>query len=134
MYHRIEFIGNVGRDPELRFTPDGKPICGFSVASSRTWKNAAGEAVKETIWFNVTVWGPRAEIMNQYIQKGKKVFVEGRLKPDAVGSPRVWKSGDGEAKASFDVTADNVVFLSRADGSKEPATEQSAPVDDDMPF
>ena len=116
MYQTLIIAGNVGRDPEMRYTPSGQPVATFSVATSRQYTAPSGETVKETIWFRVTTWGKQAEICNQYVKKGSKVLVEGRLEADPeTGSPRVWKSQDGSSKASFEVTANTVRFLSSRD-------------------
>jgi single-strand DNA-binding protein len=80
MYHTIIIIaGNVGRDPEMRYTPSGQPVTSFSVATNRQYTSSSGETVKETIWFRVTTWGKTAEVCNQYVKKGSKVLVEGTL-------------------------------------------------------
>ena len=102
MYQKIIIIGNLGRDPELRFLPDGTPVTTFSVATSRK----AGEK-DETTWFRVNVWGKQAESCSQYLHKGSKVLVEGRLKP----GPEVYQKKDGTWGASYDVTAETVRFL-----------------------
>lgn len=118
MYHTLVLVGNVGRDPEMRFTPSGQPVTSFSVATNRQYTNNAGEAVKETIWFRVTAWGKTGEVCNQYLKKGSKVLVEGRLTPDgATGGPRIWTKQDGTPGASFEVTASTVRFLSGRDDS-----------------
>jgi single-strand DNA-binding protein len=118
MYHTLILVGNVGRDPEMRYTPSGQPVTSFSVATNRQYTANSGETVKETIWFRVTTWGKTAEVCNQYVKKGSKVLVEGRLTPDAnTGGPRVWNAQDGTPRASFEVTASTVRFLSsRGDG------------------
>jgi single-strand DNA-binding protein len=118
MYHTLILVGNVGRDPEMRYTPSGQPVTSFSVATNRQYTANSGETVKETIWFRVTTWGKTAEVCNQYVKKGSKVLVEGRLTPDAnTGGPRVWTAQDGSSRASFEVTASTVRFLSsRGDG------------------
>jgi single-strand DNA-binding protein len=118
MYHTLILVGNVGRDPEMRYTPSGQPVTSFSVATNRQYTANSGETVKETIWFRVTTWGKTAEVCNQYVKKGSKVLVEGRLTPDAnTGGPRVWTAQDGAPRASFEVTASTVRFLSsRGDG------------------
>jgi single-strand DNA-binding protein len=113
MYHTLILVGNVGRDPEMRYTPSGQPVTSFSVATNRQYTANSGETVKETIWFRVTTWGKTAEVCNQYVKKGSKVLVEGRLTPDAnTGGPRVWTAQDGNPRASFEVTASTVRFLS----------------------
>jgi len=131
-YQSITLVGNVGRDPEMRLLPDGSPVTSFSVATNREYKQ-----VKETTWFRVTVFGKQAEICNQYLKKGSKVLVEGRMTPDKdTGGPRIWKDNAGEAKASFEVTANTVRFLSSTDGNHDTNAQAGgdfAP-DDDIPF
>jgi single-strand DNA-binding protein len=118
MFHTIIIVGNLGKDPEMRYTPSGQPVTSFSVATNRQYTGNNGETIKETIWFRITAWGKQAEICNQYLKKGSKVLVEGRLTPDkATGGPRVWTKQDGTAGASFEVSASTVRFLSsREDG------------------
>ena len=113
MFHQIIIVGNVGKDAELRYTPSGQAVTSFSVATSRKYTGTNGEQAEETIWFRVSTWGKTAEICNQYVKKGSKVLVEGRLTPDkSTGGPRVWTKQDGTAQASFEVTANTVRFLS----------------------
>ena len=113
MYQSLTIVGNVGRDPEMRYTPSGAAVTSFSVATSRQYSNNAGETIKETVWFRITTWGKQAEVCNQYVKKGSKVLVEGRLTSDpASGGPRVWKAQDGTPRASVEVTANTVRFLS----------------------
>ena len=128
MYQKLILIGNLGRDPEIRFTGHGKPITSFSMATSRKKKKK-----DETAWFRVTVFGPQAESCNQYLKKGSKVLVEGRLNPDTNGGPRVYQKKDGSWGASYDVTALEVRFLSPK-GSEEGGFEEDVPGDDDVPF
>ena len=82
MYHTIIIVGNVGKDPEMRYTPSGQAVTSFSIATNRQYTTGNGEQVKETVWFRVTTWGKQAEVCNQYVKKGMKVLVEGRLTPD----------------------------------------------------
>ena len=140
MYHTLILVGNVGRDPEMRYTPSGQPVTSFSVATNRQYTSNNGEQVKETVWFRVTTWGKQAETCNQYVKKGSKVLIEGRLTPDKTsGGPRVWKGQDGEPRASFEVTAQTVRFLTtRAEAGEAPAASGSemaeVPPEDDIPF
>lgn len=121
MYHTIIIVGNLGRDPEMRYLPSGQAVTNFNVATSRKYTDSSGQQVKETIWFRVSVWGKQAETCNQYLRKGSKVLVEGRLIPDLnTGGPRLWKRQDGSAAASFEVTANTIRFLS-ARGEEEAA-------------
>ncbi|MEZ0397245.1 MAG: single-stranded DNA-binding protein [Anaerolineales bacterium] len=113
MYHTLIIVGNVGRDPEMRYTPSGQAVTSFSVATNRQYTNNNGELVKETIWFRISAWGKQAEVCNQYLRKGSKVLIEGRLTADQnTGGPRVWTGQDGQPRASFEVTAQTVRFLS----------------------
>jgi single-strand DNA-binding protein len=117
MYHKIILVGNLGRDPEMRYTPTGQAVCNLSVAANRTYTDSSGNQVKQTAWFRVSVWGKQAETVHQYMRKGRQVLVEGRLNPDENGNPRIWNAQDGSARASYEVTADVVRFL----GSREEA-------------
>ncbi len=112
MYHTIILVGNLGRDPEMRYTPSGQAVTNFSVATNRQYTGSDGQVVKETIWFRVSTWGKTAENCNQFLKRGSKVLVEGRLVADAsTGGPRVWKRQDGNPGASFEVSASTVRFL-----------------------
>jgi single-strand DNA-binding protein len=112
MYQKITIVGNLGRDPEMRYTPQGTPVTNFSVATNRKWTNADGTPGEETTWFRVSAWGRTAEVCNEYLSKGRQVLVEGQLRPDPqTGGPRVWTGNDGIARASFEVTARTVRFL-----------------------
>ena len=119
MYQKVIIVGNLGRDPEMRYMPDGTAVTSFSVATSRRWTDRnSGQPVDETTWFRVSVWGRQAETANQYLSKGSKVLVEGRMKPDpATGAPRIWTRQDGTAGASFELTAEVVRFLSGREDS-----------------
>jgi single-strand DNA-binding protein len=138
MFHTLILVGNVGKDPEMRYTPSGQAVTNFSVATSRKYTGANGEQVEETIWFRVSTWGKTAEICNQYVKKGSKVLVEGRLTPDkATGNPRIWTKPDGTSSASFEVTAQTVRFLSaKVEGQPQQITNDGAemPPEDDVPF
>jgi single-strand DNA-binding protein len=135
MYHTIIIAGNLGRDPEMRYTPSGQAVTNFSLASNRTYTGKDGQRVKETIWFRITVWGKQAESTNNYLQKGAKVLVEGRLNPDENGSPRIWNRQDGTPAASFEVTASTVRFLdSRGGGETSGAPGAMMDNEDEIPF
>jgi len=115
---KTELIGNLGGDPELRYLPNGTGVCNFSLATNRAYtKN--GEKVKETCWFRVSVWGAQGEACNNYLKRGSKVYIEGRLNPDENGGPRTWTNKEGNAQASYEVTAERVTFLdSKGEGHK----------------
>ncbi len=113
MYQKLVIVGNLGRDPEMRYTPSGQAVTNLSVATNRQYTTNSGERVKETTWFRVSVWGKQAENANTYLRKGSKVLVEGRLTQDpATGGPRIWTGQDGSPRASFEMTAQTVQFLS----------------------
>lgn len=137
MYHNVIIVGNLGRDPEMRYTPSGQAVTNFSVATNRQYTASSGESVKETIWFRVSAWGRQAEICNQYLRKGSKVLVEGRLVPDpATGGPRTWQRQDGTTAASFELSASTVRFLSTREETEMMAASygDDADSDDDIPF
>lgn len=130
---KVEMIGNLGRDPEMRVTPtNAQPVTTMSVAATRSY-NRGEEKVEETIWVRVTTWGKLAELCNQYLKKGSKVYVEGRLTPDAHGNPRIWQKQDGTPGASFEVTAEKVVFLS-SNGSGNGAAAEHEEAGEEIPF
>jgi single-strand DNA-binding protein len=113
MYQTLIFVGNLGKDPEMRYLPSGQAVTSLSVATNRQYSGSDGQTVKETTWFRVSVWGKQAESCNQYLKKGSKVLVEGRLTPDpATGGPKLWTRQDGTAASSYDVFATTVRFLS----------------------
>lgn len=140
MYHKVMLIGNLGKDPEMRYTPSGQAVTNLNVATNRQYTDSSGQKVKETIWFRVSVWGRQAESCNQYLKRGSKVLVEGRLIPDAnTGGPRTFTRQDGTAGASFEISASDVRFLSSKDdeythgqGMEGHAVEDGG--DEDIPF
>jgi single-strand DNA-binding protein len=113
---KLTIIGDLGQDPEMRYTPDGVPVTNFSVASNRTWTGEDGEKHEQTVWYRISAWNRLAEICNQYLQKGRQVYIEGELRPDESGGPRVFTRNDGEPGASFEVTARTVQFLGGRNG------------------
>jgi single-strand DNA-binding protein len=134
MYQTIIIVGNVGRDPEMRYTPSGQAVTSFSVATNRQYTNNNAETVKETIWFRVSAWGKTGEVCNQYLKKGSKVLVEGRLTADPkTGGPRVWTKQDGTPGSSFEVSAQTVRFLSSRSETAEPGMGGTLAADEGMP-
>ena len=103
--NKIIVIGNLGRDPEMRYTPSGQSVTSFSVASSRRYTAADGERREETEWFNVSAWGRLADLCNQYLARGRQVYVEGRL------SSRSYVGQDGQTRHSNDIFLQDVQFL-----------------------
>lgn len=144
MYQRLILVGNLGRDPEMRYTPNGTAVTSFPVATSRKYTDASGQVHEETAWFRVSVFGKQAEICNQYLAKGRKVLVEGELAVDEkTGGPRVYTRKDGTTGASFELRGNTVRFLTPK-GEGEPVAGgggvSSIPADvgsmseEDLPF
>jgi len=136
MYHTIIIVGNLGRDPEMRYLQSGQAVTSFSVATNRTYTDANGTAVKETVWFRVSAWGRQAEICNEYLHKGSTVLVEGRLTADKeTGGPRIWTSNNGEPRTSYEVNAQTVRFLSsRGETAERDAGNTQEAEDGEFPF
>jgi single-strand DNA-binding protein len=103
--NKLMIIGHLGRDPEMRYTPSGKPVTTFSVATSRTWHSADGERHEDTEWFNVVAWGGLAEICNQHLHKGMQVYVEGRLQT------RRWEDAEGNKHFTTELVAKEMIML-----------------------
>lgn len=145
-FNKIILVGNLGRDPELRYTPQGTPVCSFTVATNEKRKDRAGETQDVTTWFRVTLWGRQAETASQYLAKGRPIYVEGRLRLEE------WTDRDGKQRYTLEVHATEMQFIGggRADetaaaagggGSspnRAPSTERQQPEpdlsDDDIPF
>jgi single-strand DNA-binding protein len=107
MYQQITLVGNLGSDPEMRYTPSGVPVASFSLAVNKTWTGQDGQRQDKTTWFRVTTWRKTAEIVSQYLNKGSKVLVVGELE-----EARTWTDRDGNQRASLEFTAQTVKFLS----------------------
>ena len=139
MYHKIIILGNLGNDPQMRYTQDGTPVTNFSVATNRRWNGSDGQQNEETVWFRVTTWRRLAETCAEYLKKGRQVLVEGRLKPDPeTGGPPIWTGNDGSVRASFEVVAVTVRFLGGRDESSAgtPGAPPDIPEEDEgeIPF
>lgn len=105
--NKIMIIGNLGAEPEMRFTPSGSPVTSFRVATNRVYNTPEGERKEETEWFTVVTWNRLAENCNQFLTKGQQVYVEGRL------HTRTWEGQDGQKRTSVEIIANNVIFLSK---------------------
>jgi len=103
--NKVMVIGHLGRDPEMRYTPSGRPVTTFTVAVSRSWNTADGERRTETEWFNIVAWGNLAEICKQYLHKGQQVYIEGRLQT------RRWEDKEGQKHTSVEVVANEMMML-----------------------
>jgi single-strand DNA-binding protein len=126
MLNKVMIIGNLGRDPEMRYTANGNAVTNFSVAVNRNY-SADGERREETEWFRVVAWNKLAELVQAHLQKGRKVYVEGRL------ATRSWDGPDGQKHYMTEVIANQVLFLDRAQGAGFP--DMPGDIDpDDLPF
>lgn len=147
-FNKIIIVGNLGRDPELRYTPQGTAVCSFSVATSEKRKDKGGDLQDLTTWFRITMWGKQAETASKYLTKGKPVYIEGRLRIEE------WTDRDGNNRQSLEVNATDMQFIGsggrndeyssdsssdhefdqRTSGSAPQTINQTAPTDDDIPF
>ena len=124
--NKIMLIGNVGSDPEMRYTPNGKAVTSFRIATNYRYVGSDGERREETEWFRVSAWGKQAESCNQFLSKGKRVYVEGRL------HSRSWEGQDGQMRTSLEVSANRVIFLDRA--APVSLAEEGELEPEDLPF
>ena len=125
--NKLMIIGHLGRDPEMRYTPSGKPVTTFSVATSRTWHSADGEHHENTEWFNVVAWGGLAEICNQHLHKGMQVYVEGRLQT------RRWEDAEGNKHFTTELVAKEMIMLGEKKDTLRTSFEQDEE-EDEFPF
>jgi single-strand DNA-binding protein len=123
-------IGNLGRDPEMRYTPSGRPVTSFSVATTRSWTSGEGERREETEWFNVVAWGNLAEICKQYLHKGQPVYVDGRLQT------RGWEDAEGKKHFRTELVANEVIILGerRGESAEGGAAEEAPSAEEEFPF
>ena len=146
-FNKIIIVGNLGRDPELRYTPQGTPVCSFTLATNERRKDKTGEMQDQTTWFRITLWGRQAETASQYLTKGRPVYIEGRLRVEE------WTDRDGKARHTLEVHATEMQFIGSGGGgaggggfrsedtqserpaaTSEPATGPADFADDDVPF
>lgn len=141
-FNKIIIVGNLGRDPELRYTPQGTPVCSFTLATNERRKDKTGEMQDQTTWFRVTLWGRQAETASQYLTKGRPVYIEGRLRVEE------WTDRDGKPRHTLEVHATEMQFIGGGGGggsrteephpekpsAAEPATGQTDFAEDDVPF
>ena len=136
-YNKSVFVGHLGGEPEMRYTPAGTAVTTFNVATNDQYNNEKGETVKVTTWFRCTAWGKLGEVCNQYLKKGSKVLIEGRLTPDkATGRPRIWvrhcAEARGTAAADYELKVLEIHFLDSK--NNEPSIAQADPAEDDIPY
>jgi single-strand DNA-binding protein len=143
--NKVILIGNLGKDPELRYTPSGQPTANFSLATTERWTDKNGQKQERTEWHNIVAWGKLAELVNQYLKKGRSAYVEGRI------STRSWDDRDGNKKYRTEIVANQIQFLGgspgqpagdAASGTPEPASrtggeppaDAGAVVEENLPF
>ena len=149
-FNKIIVVGNLGRDPELRYTPQGNAVCNFSMATNEKRRGRDGDMQDVTTWFRITLWGKQAENASKYLTKGSPVYIEGRLRVEE------WSDRDGKSRYTLDVHATDMQFISSrgeemsggaasqahgndftddfSGGSSSGASPASSPTDDDIPF
>ena len=133
--NKVMIIGHLGKDPEMRYTPSGRPVTTYTVAVSRSWNSADGERHTETEWFNIVAWGNLAEICKQYLTKGQQVYIEGRLQT------RRWDDKEGQKHTSVEIVANEMMMLGDRRDANHTGEDQSAPAEaetaateDEFPF
>ncbi len=145
--NKVILIGNLGKDPELRYTPSGQPVASFSLATTERWTDKNGQRQDRTEWHNIVVWGKLAELTNQYLKKGRSAYIEGRI------TSRSWDDRDGNKKYRTEIVANQIQFLgggpapggdtavptepqqtAEAHPDPSPAAGQAGVPEDDLPF
>ena len=133
--NKIMVIGNVGTDPEMRYTPNGNPVTNFRLASSRGYTSADGERRQDTEWFTIVAWNQLGEQCNQYLSKGRRAYVEGRIQSHS------WEGQDGKTRFRNEIVAEKVLFLDRPTSSSDTSSSYTAENDvtglespEDLPF
>lgn len=130
--NRMTIIGNLGSEPEMRFTPGGRPVTSFRVATNWRYTTPEGERKEETEWFNVVCWSKLAEQCNQFLSKGRLVYIEGRLRM------RTWEGQDGQTRSRNEIVADRVKFLDRQSATPSPGKSEDTDINEfapeDIPF
>ncbi len=124
--NKVILMGNLGRDPEVRFMPNGDAVCNFSIATTDTWKDKAGERQEKTEWHNIVMYRRLAEIAGEYLKKGRPVYIEGRLQT------RKWQTKEGQDRYSTEIIADSMQMLGGRDSSspQENSNAEEKPKDD----
>jgi single-strand DNA-binding protein len=126
--NKVMLIGNLGRDPEMRYTPSGRPVTSFTMGVTSTWHDAEGDRREQTEWFNIIAWSGLAEVCNQYLRKGQRAYIEGRLQT------RRWQDNSGQERSAIEVVAREMIMLDDSRGGNgasytegTPNEEQSLP-------
>jgi single-strand DNA-binding protein len=139
-FNKVILVGNLGRDPELRYTPQGTPVCSFTLATNEKRKDRSGESQDITTWFRITMWGRQAEAASQYLTKGRPIYVEGRLRVEE------WTDRDGRQRYTLEVHATDMQFIGGRSEEGSPRSQRTETnntpedveephmSDDDIPF
>jgi single-strand DNA-binding protein len=123
--NKVILVGNLGRDPEVRYTPGGQAVANFTVATNEAWTDKSGQKQERTEWHRIVVWGKQAELCGEYLSKGRQVYVEGRLQT------REWTNKEGAKQYTTEVVANQVVFLAGGErGGSRGASRGGAPAED----
>lgn len=125
--NRVQLIGNLTRDPELRYTPQGTAVCSFSIATNRSWTTDSGEKKEEADFHRIVAWNKLAELCSQFLAKGRKVYVEGRL------TTRNWTGQDGAQKSTTEVIISDMILLDNSGRNAGQAAEKSEPAEESEP-
>src|SRR5580765_6515169 len=125
--NRVQLIGNLTRDPELRYTPNGNAVCTFSLATNRNWTTDSGEKREEVDFHRIVAWNKLGELCSQFLTKGRKVYVEGRL------STRNWTAQDGSQKSTTEVVIDDMILLDNKGGAQPGYPAEEPPVPEEAP-
>jgi single-strand DNA-binding protein len=127
--NKVMIIGRLGRDPEMRYTPNGRPVTAFSVAVNRTWTTGDGDRREDTEWFNVVAWGTLAEICKQHLRKGQSVYVEGRLQT------RGWEDPEGKKHYRTEIVANEMIMLGdKREGGEDLLGAAASAEEEEFPF
>lgn len=126
--NKVMIIGRLGRDPEMRYTPSGRPVTTFNVATTRSWSSSDGERHTETEWFNVVAWGSLAEICKQHLLKSQQVYIEGRLQT------RVWEDNTGSKRTSIEIVANEMIVLGERKDNFQTENESDDQEEEEFPL
>ncbi len=126
--NKVMIIGRLGREPEMRYTPSGRPVTTFNVATTRSWNSSDGERHAETEWFNVVAWGSLAEICKQHLTKSQQVYIEGRLQS------RVWEDSTGNKRTSTEIVANEMIVLGDRKDSPSSDHHSDDQVEEEFPL
>ncbi len=130
--NRVQLIGNLGKNPEVRYTANGSAVANFSLATNESWVGKDGQKNERTEWHNIVAWGKLGEICGEYLSKGRQVYIEGKL------TTRAWEDRDGNKRYTTEIKAENMIMLGGQGGDERTVTpgpaNEAPPIEDDIPF